>query len=99
MKTKNITRPKQKVIYTDPKNLRFKAEGRSIMLQIMDKSIEEYPLDKSSIEEWLCKFKFPVFLLDILSHESIVSICNDYLLTQKVTNIEVPVVESNLSIN
>lgn len=99
MKIKNITNPKQKVIRTDPKNLRFKADGRSIMLQIINKGIEEYPLDKSSIEEWLCKFQFPVFLLDILSHESIVSICNDYLLTQKVTNIEVPVVESNLIIN
>lgn len=63
-----------------PANLKIKSDGKFLMLSIMDKGIEDYPIRKSFLYKLLKWYSFPMNQLYRLSNETLISICNDYLI-------------------
>ncbi len=63
-----------------PANLKIKSDGKFLMLSIMDKGIEDYPIRKSFLYKLLKWYSFPMNQLYRLSNETLISICNDYLM-------------------
>jgi len=63
-----------------PANLKIKSDGKFLMLSIMDKGVEDYPIRKSFLYKLLKWYSFPMNQLYRLSNETLISICNDYLM-------------------
>lgn len=63
-----------------PANLKIKSDGKFLMLSIMDKGVEDYPIRKSFLYKLLKWYSFPMNQLYRLSNETLISICNDYLI-------------------
>lgn len=63
-----------------PANLKIKSDGKFLMLSIMDKGVEDYPIRKSFLHKLLKWYSFPMNQLYRLSNETLISICNDYLI-------------------
>ncbi len=63
-----------------PANLKIKSDGKMLMLQIMDKGIQDYPIRKSFLHKLLKWYSFPMNQFNRLSNETLISVCNDYLM-------------------
>lgn len=64
----------------NPANLKIKLDGKSLMLRVMDKGVNDYPIRKSFLYKLLKWYSFPMNQLYRLSNETVISICNDYLM-------------------
>src|SRR5690606_6080826 len=64
-----------------PSNLKVGLDGRSLVLSVMNGGVKEYPVRKSFLHKLLKWYAFPLGQLNRLSGESVVSICNDYLMS------------------
>ena len=64
-----------------PASLKMGSDGKMMMLRIMDKGVNDYPIRKSFLHKLLKWYSFPINQLYRLSDESVVSICNDYLMS------------------
>jgi hypothetical protein len=63
-----------------PANLKIKSDGKFLMLSVMDKGVGDYPIRKSFLYKLLKWYSFPMNQLYRLSNETLISICNDYLI-------------------
>jgi len=63
-----------------PANLKIKSDGKFLMLSVMDKGVGDYPIRKSFLYKLLKWYSFPMNQLYRLSNETLISICNDYLM-------------------
>lgn len=64
----------------NPANLKIKLGGKFLMLSVMDTGVRDYPIRKSFLYKLLKWYSFPITQLRRLSTETLVSICNDYLM-------------------
>lgn len=64
----------------NPANLKIKPDGKFLKLSVMDKKVEEYPIRKSFLYKLLKWYSFPMNQFNRLSNETIISVCNDYLM-------------------
>ncbi|HMN49629.1 MAG TPA: hypothetical protein PKD67_10865 [Ignavibacteriaceae bacterium] len=63
-----------------PANLKIKSDSKFLILSVMDKGVEDYPIRKSFLYKLLKWYSFPMNQLYRLSNETLISICNDYLI-------------------
>jgi len=63
-----------------PANLKIKLDNKQLMLRVMDKAVRDYPIRKSFLYKLLKWYSFPMNQLYRLSNETVISICNDYLM-------------------
>lgn len=73
----NIDRTKLQV---SPSNLKINLDGRNLVLTVMENGVKDYPVRKSFLHKLLKWYSFPLNQLNRLSRETLVSICNDYLM-------------------
>lgn len=64
------------------KNIRFREEGRDIILQFFNGKINEQKVGKEEVKKLFTAHPLPEQLWDVLSNESIVSLCNDLILSR-----------------
>lgn len=64
----------------NPANLKIKLVGKLLMLSIMDTGIKDYPIRKSFLHKLLRWYSFPITQLRRLSTETLISVCNDYIM-------------------
>ena len=67
-------------IKVSPSNLKIICSGQEPILQAMNGKIKEYPIRKTFLHKLLNWYNFPTNKLSRLSNETVISICNDYLL-------------------
>ena len=72
-----------------PANLKIKSDGKMLMLQIMDKGTQDYPIRKSFLHKLLKWYSFPINQLNRLSNETLISVCNDYLMNINIEYVNV----------
>lgn len=63
-----------------PANLKIKSDGKYLTLSVMNKNVKNYPIRKSFLYKLLKWYSFPMNQLYRLSNETIISLCNDYLM-------------------
>jgi len=67
-------------IQVNPSNLKVHLDGKTMMLSVMNKNVKDYPIRKSFFYKLLKWYSFPMNQLYRLSNETVISICNDYLM-------------------
>lgn len=67
-------------LQVNPSNLKVYLDGKTMMLSVMNKNIKDYPIRKSFFYKLLKWYSFPMNQLYRLSNETVISICNDYLM-------------------
>ena len=85
---KNLQRNK---ITVDPSKLKLKDDNDRLILQVMNGSVKHYPVRRTFLYKLLKWYKFPVRLVYKLSTESVVSVCNDFLLNIKSEQVNVKI--------
>lgn len=63
-----------------PANLKIKSDGKYLTLSVMNKNVKNYPIRKSFLYKLLKWYSFPMNQFYRLSNETIISLCNDYLM-------------------
>lgn len=63
-----------------PANLKIKSDGKYLTLSVMNKKVKDYPIRKSFLYKLLKWYSFPMNQFYRLSNETIISLCNDYLM-------------------
>lgn len=66
-----------------PSSLNISSKDSSLILQFVNGKINQFPVRRSFLYKLLSWYKFPLYQLDKLSVETIVNICNDFLLNIK----------------
>ncbi len=61
-------------------NLKVNFDGKTMVLSVMNKGVKDYPIRKSFFYKLLKWYSFPMNQLYRLSNETVISICNDYLM-------------------
>lgn len=74
---KNLKRSKIKI---GPSNLTIKNDGKLLILSVMNNGVKEYPIRRAFLYKLLKWYSFPIRQLQRLSNETVISICNDFLL-------------------
>lgn len=64
----------------NPSNLKVYLDGKTMVLSVMNKNVKDYPIRKSFFYKLLKWYSFPMNQLYRLSNETVISICNDYLM-------------------
>ena len=64
----------------NPSDLKLTVEGSVLVLQVMNGSLKEFPVRRSFLHKLLKWYNFPLAQLYRLSHETVASVCNDYLM-------------------
>lgn len=67
-------------LQVNPSNLKVYLDGKTMMLSVMNKNVKDYPIRKSFFYKLLKWYSFPINQLYRLSNETVISICNDYLM-------------------
>ena len=67
-------------LQVNPSNLKVYLDGKTMMLSVMNKNVKDYPIRKSFFYKLLKWYSFPMNQLYRLSNETVISICNDYLM-------------------
>jgi hypothetical protein len=74
-------------------DLRLREDGSDILLQVIDKKVKEYKVNRDYIQTLLADYHLPDYFWEILSNESIVSVANDYLLSKESERMKIAVNE------
>src|SRR5574338_601205 len=67
-------------LQVNPSNLKVNLDGKKMVLSIMDKAVKDYPIRRAFLYKLLKWYSFPMNQLNRLSNETLISICNDYLM-------------------
>lgn len=67
----------------NPSSLKLVSDGNSLVLQVMNGKVRQFPIRKTFLYKLLNWYRFPLAQLHKLSAESVASICNDYLMNIK----------------
>jgi hypothetical protein len=67
-------------LQVNPSNLKVYLDGKTMMLSVMNKNVKDYPIRKSFFYKLLKWYSFPMNQLYRLSNETVISVCNDYLM-------------------
>ena len=80
---KELNSLQRKKITVDPTKLKLKDDNDKLILQVTNGSVKHYPVRRAFLYKLLKWYWFPTRLIYKLSTESIVSVCNDFLLNIK----------------
>ncbi|MBL7127540.1 MAG: hypothetical protein ISS16_00980 [Ignavibacteria bacterium] len=78
-------------ITVDPTKLKLKDDKDRLLLQVTNGSVKHYPVRRAFLYKLLKWYWFPTRLIYKLSTESIVSVCNDFLLNIKSDQVNVKI--------